>query len=232
MLHDTVTTVTSPLSCRRPSMETPLDVLSRAASFVHANEEESKFYLTLFLLWWHVRTRWAFLSSPSQCVNCRTGSWDKWFECFQSDPWSTNVCPAIRLNLVFYMGTIGVFVLYKLPVVDCRQISATALNGHTHFFFLNSCAFSGIMFAQLSPFASLFILSVSLLLELCRLHPLSPRPCLRPLSTALSPSVFPLSPLLITSEGFWPWWKKFLLRLSRNGQSFSAGPLHSQPASD
>lgn len=25
-------------------METPLDVLSRAASFVHANEEESKFY--------------------------------------------------------------------------------------------------------------------------------------------------------------------------------------------
>ena len=30
------------LSRRRPSMETPLDVLSRAASFVHANEEESK----------------------------------------------------------------------------------------------------------------------------------------------------------------------------------------------
>ncbi|GLD64169.1 transcription cofactor vestigial-like protein 4b isoform X2 [Lates japonicus] len=26
---------------RHPSMETPLDVLSRAASFVHANEEET-----------------------------------------------------------------------------------------------------------------------------------------------------------------------------------------------
>lgn len=36
-------TVPSPLSHRHPSMETPLDVLSRAASFVHANEEESKF---------------------------------------------------------------------------------------------------------------------------------------------------------------------------------------------
>lgn len=40
-----------PLSHRHPSMETPLDVLSRAASFVHANEEEGKFdHTTRFLL--------------------------------------------------------------------------------------------------------------------------------------------------------------------------------------
>lgn len=49
MLFESQTALTLPpplLSRRRPSMETPLDVLSRAASFVHANEEESKCHHT------------------------------------------------------------------------------------------------------------------------------------------------------------------------------------------
>lgn len=49
MQHSSQFTLTCshPLSHSHPSMETPLDVLSRAASFVHANEEEGEFDRTL-----------------------------------------------------------------------------------------------------------------------------------------------------------------------------------------
>lgn len=52
-LRTAVLTFCPLLSFRHPSMETPLDVLSRAASFVHANDKESEYNQTKPLLLFH-----------------------------------------------------------------------------------------------------------------------------------------------------------------------------------
>lgn len=83
------------LSHRWPIMETPLDVLSRAASFVHANEEEGKSDCTVDKL------VWVFFFF---CVGLHV---DKVHVLF------------------FAMGTIDAFVQCRLAVSDTHQANKT-----------------------------------------------------------------------------------------------------------
>lgn len=60
--------VSYPLFHRHPNMETPLDVLSRAASFIHANEEDGTFdQPTYFLFVCGVQLR----GVPLLCLRCQ-----------------------------------------------------------------------------------------------------------------------------------------------------------------
>lgn len=105
-------------------METPLDVLSRAASFVHANEEESKFQKTHFLLFVCVSGVCFPLPSP-----VRTGL-SLSLSCRQIDALvRANGSYGLELRYVSMEcdETMGVFVL-QLQIH--RQIRPAALNCH------------------------------------------------------------------------------------------------------
>lgn len=97
------------LSHRCPIMETPLDVLSRAASFVHANEEEGKSDCTTHS-WRCVLSVWVYMCTVDKLV------WDFFF-----------LCVGLHVDKVLFsaMGTIDAFVKCRLAVSDTHQANKT-----------------------------------------------------------------------------------------------------------
>lgn len=93
------------LSHRCPIMETPLDVLSRAASFVHANEEEGKSDL-----------HYTFVEMCFVClgVHMHCGQTSMGFIYF-----------FVSACMFSAMGTIDAFVKCRLAVSDTHQANKT-----------------------------------------------------------------------------------------------------------
>lgn len=103
---------------RCPTMETPLDVLSRAASFVHANEEEGKCHSSHRHVFWLPRCTSALLMN-----SCAIFLFSYFFL----------ASGAIRRGSCFCgIRTIEVFVKYKLKAIryasgTSGQTSSTAI---------------------------------------------------------------------------------------------------------